>query len=65
MPSPNPLLPPTETAEELGVTTDRLKAWRHEGKGPAYVKVGKFVRYPRAALDAWLAENTVTPGQAA
>lgn len=35
--------------------------WRHEGRGPAYIKLGSRVAYSGAALNAWLAARTVQP----
>jgi excisionase family DNA binding protein len=39
------LLTPAEVAERLRVSTRTLEFWRHQGRGPAYVKIGKRVRY--------------------
>ena len=33
---------------------------RHFGTGPAYLKIGKAVRYSYAALDVFMAEQTRT-----
>jgi hypothetical protein len=43
-----------DTAPLLGVTVRTLRAWRNAGKGPAWVKVGKAVYYPNAAIPDWL-----------
>jgi excisionase family DNA binding protein len=48
-------------AAYLGVPTKTLEQWRYVGKGPAYAKVGKHVRYRRTDVDAWLDAQTVTP----
>ena len=40
-----PLLTPAEVAERLRVSTRTLEFWRHQGRGPAFVRVGKRVRY--------------------
>jgi hypothetical protein len=34
-----------------------LEIWRLKGRGPRYLKLGKFVRYEQADLDEWLAER--------
>lgn len=47
------------TAEFLGLTLASLRKWRWERKGPAYVKVGRLVRYRKADLEAWLDQQTV------
>jgi predicted DNA-binding transcriptional regulator AlpA len=49
-----------QLAAEIGVAAVTLKAWRAVGTGPAYVKVGRLIRYRRSAVAAWLASRTVT-----
>lgn len=39
------LLTPTEVSDLLGVPVATLYAWRHRGKGPAAIKVGRHLRY--------------------
>lgn len=48
-----------ETAEVLSVSAKTLEAWRRLGKGPAFVKLGRSVRYTMRALDAFTRERTV------
>jgi Helix-turn-helix domain len=36
-----------------------LRKWRREGKGPAYVRVGRSVRYRVDDLDAFLTAHRV------
>jgi hypothetical protein len=57
--NPDPLL--TETAagiyiggEEDPISERTLQRWRLERFGPAYVKIGRLVRYRKSALDAFL-----------
>ena len=53
-----------QAARYLTVSRDTLRIWRqrkHRGRGPAFVRVGRLVRYLRADLDAWLALNRVDP----
>ncbi|WP_242223618.1 helix-turn-helix transcriptional regulator [Shinella zoogloeoides] len=38
----------------VGISAQTLARWRHEGKGPEYVKIGKQVAYKVAAIRAWL-----------
>ena len=58
--NPNdPLMRSDAVAEYLGVQIPALEKWRQLGTGPAYVKVGRLVRYRKSALDAWLTERTV------
>ena len=60
-PAPAPLPAPAgapeylttrEAAELLGVSASHLKALRATGAGPRCLRVGRAVRYPRAALAA-------------
>lgn len=48
-----------EAAEYLGVARATLRSWRSLGKGPAFHKYSRNVRYSRADLDAWLELNRV------
>ncbi|EIC23784.1 helix-turn-helix transcriptional regulator [Thiorhodovibrio frisius] len=50
----------TQAALYLGVSPRTLQAWRVRGTGPQFVKLGRSVRYDRAALDAFIAENART-----
>lgn len=52
------LLAPDQVAEFLGVTKATLADWRCKGMGPAYVKVGRLIRYPQSPLDEWLEART-------
>ena len=58
-PSPaTALLTEHDAAALLNVSHRTLQAWRLRGNGPAYVKLGNAVRYDRATLDRFIAENT-------
>jgi excisionase family DNA binding protein len=60
------MVTPTELATELGIPVKTLAEWRSRGLGPAYVKVGRHVRYRREAIDEWEAAQTRQPaGEAA
>jgi excisionase family DNA binding protein len=48
------LLTITDLSEMLGVPVDTLSGWRHRGEGPAGYRIGRHVRYRRAAVEAWL-----------
>ena len=45
-------------ASELDVSEWTPIAWRRNGTGPDYIKVGRLIRYRRSDIDSWLAENT-------
>lgn len=55
------LLSPNDAARVLGVTEAALSRFRHEHRGPIFVRVGKLVRYREADLAAWLESNSVQP----
>ncbi len=39
------LLTVEEKAAELSVSTETLRRWRHEGRGPTYVQHASVIRY--------------------
>ncbi len=55
--SPSPTL--TQYVNDAGashiiaVPAPTLRRWRHEGRGPAYCRLGRLVRYRIADLLAW------------
>lgn len=52
------LLPPAEVARILGIEPSTLQTWRRLRKGPPWVRVAhRTVRYPRTALEQYLAER--------
>jgi len=52
-----------QAAQMLACSVAALRKWRLLGKGPAYVKIGRLVRYRHADLMAYLDANRVQPGQ--
>ena len=63
--SPHPPLDPeaccteVQAAALLGLSPRTLQSWRVRGAGPAFVKIGRAVRYKRRALVKFQEENTV------
>jgi excisionase family DNA binding protein len=55
------LLNEVQAAKFLGLSSRTLQAWRSQGRGPAYVKVGRSIRYWRSALLEWMSANTCCP----
>jgi excisionase family DNA binding protein len=43
-----------ELSEMLGVPIETLYGWRHRGEGPVGYRIGRHVRYRRAAVEQWL-----------
>lgn len=52
--SPIKLINNAQTAALIGVRPNTLEIWRIQGKGPAYRKVGRLVRYVEAEVLSWL-----------
>ncbi len=48
------LLTIDEVAEHLRVPKATLYAWNYKGTGPLCFKVGRFLRYDQADLEAWV-----------
>ena len=46
-------LTPTEAAEWLGVAPHTLANWRVQGRGPHFVREGRYVAYPIEALRSY------------
>jgi excisionase family DNA binding protein len=43
-----------EVSQLLGVPVATLYRWRHRGEGPTGYRIGRHVRYRRAAVEAWI-----------
>jgi len=57
--------PPTTLAERdaaqyIGYSPAYLRKCRRTGHGPAYIRVGRSIRYRIKDLDAWLEAHRVT-----
>ena len=48
-----------EAAEALDMAPTTLRKWRTTGRGPAYIKLGKNVRYRLEDLTAYIQKQTV------
>lgn len=55
------LLDEYEVSDLLGVRVSTLRYWRHTSvrRGPAFVKLGRLVRYPPEDLKRYLKKNSV------
>jgi excisionase family DNA binding protein len=57
-----------EAARYLNFEVSTLEQWRWNGRGPRFVKIGRYVRYRLSDLDAFLEERvfaSTTEAQAA
>jgi DNA-binding transcriptional MerR regulator len=46
-----------QTAKTLNVKVGTLRAWRHRGGGPPFIKLGHVVRYSPQDLQKFVAAN--------
>lgn len=49
-----------EVAAYLGTSANQLNRLRYEGQGPAFVKLGRSVRYRWPDVHAWVDANVKT-----
>ena len=61
-PSRDRLVDTKEAAVMLSKHPAVLADWRHQKRGPKYVKFGKSVRYRISDLIDWIVTYTVEPG---
>ena len=48
-----------EVAELLGLSVATLRAWRHRGKGPRFLRLGRSVRYLPSDVDDFVRASAV------
>lgn len=58
MQSTERLMTLSDLSEMLGVPVNTLYGWRSRGEGPPGYRVGRHVRYRRAAVETWLETQT-------
>ena len=58
---PNQPLTEIEAAGRLGLKVATLRAWRHQGRGPAYVRLGRAIRYLAIDIEEFLNSNRHRP----
>jgi hypothetical protein len=46
---------PDLAATVTGATIATLEAWRSVGRGPAFFRIGRQVRYTKRAIEQWMA----------
>lgn len=52
-PAPQKLAQPAEVAAWLQIPEERLKKMRQRGEGPAYIKIGRSIRYAWLDVHKW------------
>jgi predicted DNA-binding transcriptional regulator AlpA len=50
-----------EAAVRLGLTCATLRAWRHRGTGPPFLRLGRAIRYLSSDIDEFLRANRHAP----
>jgi excisionase family DNA binding protein len=48
-----------QVAEQLGLSVATLRAWRHRGKGPRFLRLGRSVRYLPLDVDEFVRASAV------
>jgi len=48
------LLSSRAVADYLGIPTGTLANWRYQGRGPAFVRIGRHVRYRAEDIARWI-----------
>ena len=51
------LLDEQRAAEMLTVTKAALRRWRRERRGPAFVRIGRLLRYEQTDLEIFVRQN--------
>lgn len=52
-------LSPAEVEQKYGILESTLNQWRYKGKGPAYFKLGRKVRYAVSEIEEWVMKRLV------
>jgi predicted DNA-binding transcriptional regulator AlpA len=55
------LLKETEVAEMANMSTFTLRNQRHQGRGPAYIKYGRSVRYRLSDVQKYFDSRRIAP----
>jgi Helix-turn-helix domain len=58
LPADDRLIPAAQMPAYIGLAVQTLARLRHEGKGPAFVRVGRRIFYPANQVRRWLNERT-------
>jgi len=62
---PAPVISEKDASHYLGMSRSFLRIARMRGRGPAYLRLGRTIRYAIVDLDAWLASRRVRTDDAA
>jgi len=53
-------LSPVEVEAVFGIRPRTLEFWRREGRGPAFIRAGKVVKYHIDTFDQWMLQHEVS-----
>ena len=48
-------------AQKLGIAVQTLRNWRHQGRGPSYIKMGRRIGYQEKDLERYVQANRIEP----
>jgi len=57
-----PSLTENQLAKRWGLSIKTLQDWRRKGTGPAYLKLGKAIRYPQEIVEKHETEHLSNTG---
>lgn len=60
----NEVVTERKASEELGIAVQTLRNWRHQRRGPAYLKLGRAVRYRVGDLNDFKEKHRIDPEKA-
>lgn len=52
-------LSPREASKEYGLSVSTLAKWRMDNKHLSFSKIGKYIKYQRADIEAFLNSNVI------
>ncbi len=55
----NAFLDTRQASDFLGLKKNTLEVWRVQGRGPAFVKLGRSIRYRMADIEEFVKKQTV------
>lgn len=59
--TPHTTITEQEAAPYIGLSQAWLRVARREGRGPAYLRIGRAIRYRTEDLDAYMSAHRVEP----
>jgi hypothetical protein len=64
-PTPSHSVTERDAGQYIGLTVAFLRKARQQGRGPAYLRIGRTIRYRTKDLDDWLAQYRVKTRESA